>query len=589
VSPRELLLALLRASLEGGALILFLWSVTRLWPRMPIAARRWLWWLGGLRLLLGLAPIPRLAMSVQAALDRAAAAVPAASERVVAASTALNDAIAAPLAASQQVVASRAGLWMLVLLGLWAAGALLSLALLVRRIAELERRWRAARPFTDPRARRWQAEWAFVLGASRTPEIRVGGDTRVPLAVGMRRTGILLPEGSERWSDDALRLVLAHELSHLRRRDPLLGWIPALAEMLFWFHPLARLSSREYLAAREELCDADALRATSASPRDYGELLLGFAVGRGSVLPGSASCGTPAGRRLKRRLEMLSNHGSITRWQRLGAAVFAALFVLIGFSPVRLLAHESTGYAKSSGVEMHGSQSVSDRPTPIAYMLKTAGKPGTRGSIDLPFDMAAAHDLDRWNRTALYLRLANERWMIYDDQAIAEVRKVLAEEDQWDVRQQENEKMSQALEREEQSLEARSDKLQSRKEALDDHKSELEDKRQDLASEGKSTKWVDDEIAKVKWQIEQLSEPLEQDARARADLHQRQKDFEAQEKRLDEERDAAEQRTLAKIDRIGRHAIDHGLAESYDSGGASEEQPRSGTFRFFLPPAGQIW
>src|SRR5262249_37376926 len=164
------------------------------------------------------------------------------------------------------------------------------------------------------------------------------------------------------------------ELSHLRRRDPLLGWIPALAEMLFWFHPLARLSSREYLSAREELCDADALRATSASPRDYGQLLLDFAVGRHSVLPGSASCGTPAGRRLKRRLEMLLNHGSITKWQRFSAAVFAALFVLVGFSPVRLSAHESNGYGKSNGTEIHGAANVSGKPTPIDDMLQISGK-----------------------------------------------------------------------------------------------------------------------------------------------------------------------------------------------------------------------
>ena len=578
MSMPDLLPVLLRTSLEGGALILFLWSVTRLWPRMPVAARRWLWWLGSLRLLVGLVPIPRLAMSLQPALDRAAAAAPAASERVAA----VSDAIAAPLAASQEVVASRAGLWALVLLGLWAVGAIVSLALVAWRIVELNRRWRLARPFTDPRALRWRAEWAFALGSGRTPELRVGGGTAVPLAVGMWRTGILLPEGSERLSDDALRLVLAHELSHLRRRDPLLGWIPALAEIVFWFHPLARLSSREYLSAREELCDADALRATSASPRDYGELLLEFAVGRHSVLPGSASCGTPAGRRLKRRLEMLSNHGSITHGQRLGAAVFAALFVLVGFSPVRLSAHEQ-------GTEMHGSTINVSKVTPMSYMLKIGGKSGTRGSIDLPADLAAAKDLDRWNRTALYLRFENERWIIHDEEVIADVRKILEQADQLDVRESEHDKMGNVLEHEEEALEANWEKLQNRKEALDDRKSELEDKRQDLASEGKSTSWVDGELEQVARQIDALSEPFDRGARARADLSRRRKAFEADEKRLEEYRAAEERRTMAQIEKIGRRAIDRGLAESYGAGGSSAEQPRTGTFRFFLPPGGPIW
>ena len=35
-------------------------------------------------------------------------------------------------------------------------------------------------------------------------------------------------------------MALAHELMHVRRRDVLLGCLPALAERLYFFHPLVR-------------------------------------------------------------------------------------------------------------------------------------------------------------------------------------------------------------------------------------------------------------------------------------------------------------------------------------------------------------
>ena len=580
MSPRDLLATVVRASLEGGALLLFLWAATRLWPRMPAAARRWLWWLGSLRLLVGLAPIPRYAMSLRPSWDQAAvAATSEASARVAA----ISDAIATPLAATREVVASRADLWSFAVLAVWALGVLVSLAAMTWRILALLRQWRAARPLADPRAMRWRSEWALALGSARTPEIRVGLETRAPLALGLSRPGILLPAGSESLTDDALRLVLAHELSHLRRRDPLLGWLPAIAETLFWFHPLARLSSREYLSAREELCDADALRATSASPRDYGELLLDFAVGRHSVLPGCASCGTPAGRRLKRRLEMLSNQATHSLAKRLAVAAFAAVFVLIGFAPVRLAAFEMNGN------EMHGAQRVGDKPSPMGYMLKTAGQKGTRGSIDLPADLPAARSLDRWNRTALYFRFGNERWITYDAQAIGDARKALEEEDRFDAQDQARDKMEQGLDRDEEQIETRWEKMQSRKDALSDRKSELEDQWQQLKEDGKSTAAVEAERDRITRQLDDMSQSFDEVSRARAALSKRRKEFERVDKQNEAERDAASRRAMIEIERIGRRAISRGVAESYGAGGSSADSPRNGTFRFFLPPEGQIW
>jgi hypothetical protein len=59
MSAHDWVLTLLRATFEGGVLLLLIWIVTRLWPRMPAAARCGLWWVGSLRMLIGLIDFPR--------------------------------------------------------------------------------------------------------------------------------------------------------------------------------------------------------------------------------------------------------------------------------------------------------------------------------------------------------------------------------------------------------------------------------------------------------------------------------------------------------------------------------------------------
>ena len=128
-----------------------------------------------------------------------------------------------------------------------------------------------------------------------------------PLAVGLLHPAVILPPRLlAGLSAQEQRMALAHELAHLRRRDLWLGWVPALAQALFFFHPLVRRAGREYALAREEACDAEALQATGAAPADYGRLLLAFGVARphGALAALGASAHLHA---LKRRLHMLEN------------------------------------------------------------------------------------------------------------------------------------------------------------------------------------------------------------------------------------------------------------------------------------------
>ena len=94
-----------------------------------------------------------------------------------------------------------------------------------------------------------------------------------PGLVGIFRPVILMPRGvAEKLSPCEMRAVLAHEISHHRRRDNLLACGQMLVEMLFWFHPLVWWIGARLIAEREQACDEAVLEHNA--PRTYAEGIL---------------------------------------------------------------------------------------------------------------------------------------------------------------------------------------------------------------------------------------------------------------------------------------------------------------------------
>ncbi len=95
-----------------------------------------------------------------------------------------------------------------------------------------------------------------------------------PGLIGIFRPVILLPEGLARSLTGAeLDAVLAHELTHLARRDNLTAILHMLVETVFWFHPLVWWISRRLIEERERACDENVLACGNA-PLVYAESIL---------------------------------------------------------------------------------------------------------------------------------------------------------------------------------------------------------------------------------------------------------------------------------------------------------------------------
>ncbi len=97
-----------------------------------------------------------------------------------------------------------------------------------------------------------------------------------PAVFGLIKPRLLLPIGlAGELSNDELRLLFLHELSHLKRRDVLFNWAIVLVQGCHWFNPAAWWAMKRLRLAREIACDFAVLERLASNARDeYGRLLI---------------------------------------------------------------------------------------------------------------------------------------------------------------------------------------------------------------------------------------------------------------------------------------------------------------------------
>lgn len=198
------------------------------------------------------------------------------------------------------------GDWLGWVAGAHLAGVLVGAGLLARQAAALGRARRRAAGLTGGPLVAAAEDLARRLGC-RAPELRVSDQTPVPLVTGLWRPTVLLPAALVADGAPAeLRAVLAHELAHLRSWDLQLGWLRALAGVLWWPSPVTRALARLQTEAMEERCDDRVLLGGLAPVRVYARGLLAAAeVAVRGRAPAFAAAATGA-RSLERRLRRLA-------------------------------------------------------------------------------------------------------------------------------------------------------------------------------------------------------------------------------------------------------------------------------------------
>ncbi|MCW0456703.1 M56 family metallopeptidase [Xanthomonas sacchari] len=396
----SLLSRLLATSVQTLVLVALIWALCRWLPTLPAATRCRLWWLVAAQSVLGLLwagavqlPVLPAAPTQMAAAPAAVATVPAtpagaAAPHVSAAmpaqinvnATAATAAIAAPPATTSLA----AWPWAQALVALWLAGVLVCAAHSVLAYRRSRQRAREAAPCTDTAllgALRLAAE---AHGLRQPPQLRLCERIDSPQLIGPWQPVLLLPaRRMDSLRADDLDMALTHELVHLQRRDLWWGLLPAVAQHLFFFHPLVHLANREYALAREAACDAAVVAGHRHCRHDYARLLVQLGVApRPSAGLASAS---PTFLSLKRRLLMLQ---TTSAFPRLGAALILTAVAVLGVAPLRLVAQP--GHAlPAAGKPAPASQAQAAAP-PSEYTADDAAREAALAAAEAQAAMAAA-------------------------------------------------------------------------------------------------------------------------------------------------------------------------------------------------------
>lgn len=136
-------------------------------------------------------------------------------------------------------------------------------------------RWFALRayPLYEEGWSELNAELSALVGLRRDVQLFASPHIATPMTWGIVRPVIMLPSAAEDWSAERRRVVMLHELAHVRRRDSLTHMFSQIACAVYWFHPLVWKANARMRAEAERACD-DLVLAAGTKASVYAEHLL---------------------------------------------------------------------------------------------------------------------------------------------------------------------------------------------------------------------------------------------------------------------------------------------------------------------------
>ena len=321
------------------------------------------------------------------------------------------------------------------LLGAWLLGALVLTLGTVRSYLSLRRRLRYRPQVVGGGVLARLALLAHGSGVSRRVRLTCTWRLRVPVALGLREAEVCVPPRVLFQLDDEQQdALLAHELAHLVRRDPI--WLPLTQLMagVFFFQPLNWVARRRLRELSELLCDEWAVSRTGrplslaaclAEVAAWSLSALGANAGRrrpaSLPVPGMADRPSQLAHRIRRLLDGVSPDGRGPDGRRL-AIVLGAVLLAVTLAAPGIYARSSvaalasahadggvpavTPVTASAGLSIPRGSALSAAPAAmvVAAMAPAAAPPpsppGTAASpapgpvIAVPADAAATSETD---------------------------------------------------------------------------------------------------------------------------------------------------------------------------------------------------
>jgi beta-lactamase regulating signal transducer with metallopeptidase domain len=241
-------------------------------------------------------------------------------------------------ATSQGITAQFGISWLSYILIAWAGGVVLTLSAILNSGLRLRRLSRQGCALLD-------AEWELLL-RELCEELRIhlpvmllkSEENLMPMTWGWWRPVVMMPTEADQWPAERRRLVMQHELGHVKRWDWLTQWISRIICAFYWFNPLVWLAARRMCVERERACD-DLVLSDGWKPSEYASQLIEIAA-RFRRVPQVAAIAMARSSGLEERvtaiLDCRRKRGTIGKLAvvLIGSAVFSLEFLMGGCATV---------------------------------------------------------------------------------------------------------------------------------------------------------------------------------------------------------------------------------------------------------------
>ena len=169
-----------------------------------------------------------------------------------------SDALTLPFAAVDSPRRQAGMSWIQWLVALWVSGAIVMAAALAASFSHLRR----LKARCVPVAGRWRDLTDALrpeCGVSRHVGLLQSPQPSLLITCGFFRPSIILPPEATSWPDERCRVVLRHELAHIRRHDATVQIAGEVLRVVQWINPLVWLACRRLREESEYACDDDVL------------------------------------------------------------------------------------------------------------------------------------------------------------------------------------------------------------------------------------------------------------------------------------------------------------------------------------------
>jgi beta-lactamase regulating signal transducer with metallopeptidase domain len=166
-------------------------------------------------------------------------------------------------------------------------------------------------------------------------------------------------------SENDIRLVLAHELAHVKRHDLAWNALAAAVHCVLYFHPFVWFAHRFARQEQEMACDELVVTRLNVERHEYGQLLVKIVRQVAGKFPSTLATVAMSNsyQTLSRRLTAMQQFRQFTRKQILLAGCLLTVISVLAVVPWRLVAQESAPKTSAPAEKATSAVTPSNAPT----------------------------------------------------------------------------------------------------------------------------------------------------------------------------------------------------------------------------------